>query len=105
MIVVAIIGVLAAIAAPSFWQHLSTIRKNLCVNNLRQISAAKDKWALDSSASEDAEPTAADLDDYLKGGSEAIFCKADPDASFATSYTANAVDENPTCNIDGTHTL
>ena len=105
MIVVAIIGVLAMIALPAFLQSISTTRKNFCINNLRQIAAAKDKWNLDNSAADDATPAATDLDLYLKNGTAAVFCKLDPDETFATSYDIKAATENPECKIDATHTL
>ena len=41
MIVVAIIGLLAAIAIPSFVKSRNTERTNACINNLRLIDAAK----------------------------------------------------------------
>jgi prepilin-type N-terminal cleavage/methylation domain-containing protein len=47
MIVVAIIGLLAAIAIPSFMKARTTSQKNACINNLRQIEAAKDQYAID----------------------------------------------------------
>lgn len=48
MIVVAIIGLLAAIAIPSFMRARTTSQKNACINNLRQIEAAKDQYALEA---------------------------------------------------------
>src|SRR5450830_1764065 len=48
MIVVAIIGLLAAIAIPSFMRARMTSQKNACINNLRQIEAAKDQYALEN---------------------------------------------------------
>ena len=47
MIVVAIIGLLAAIAIPSFMRARVTSQKNACINNLRQIESAKDQYALE----------------------------------------------------------
>ena len=44
MIVVAIIGLLAAIAIPSFMKARTTAQKNSCINSLRQIESAKDQW-------------------------------------------------------------
>jgi prepilin-type N-terminal cleavage/methylation domain-containing protein len=41
MIVVAIIGLLAAIAIPNFVRACNTAQKNACINNLRQIDDAK----------------------------------------------------------------
>ena len=46
MIVVAIIGLLAAIAIPSFMKARTTSQAKACVNNLRQIESAKEQWAL-----------------------------------------------------------
>ncbi|MCG2658750.1 MAG: prepilin-type N-terminal cleavage/methylation domain-containing protein, partial [Kiritimatiellae bacterium] len=48
MIVVAIIGLLAAIAIPSFMRARTTSQQNACINNLRQIEAAKDQYALEN---------------------------------------------------------
>jgi prepilin-type N-terminal cleavage/methylation domain-containing protein len=40
MIVVAIIGLLAAIAIPNFVRSRTTSQTNACINNLRQIEGA-----------------------------------------------------------------
>ena len=48
MIVVAIIGLLAAIAIPSFMKARTTSQKNACINGLRQIESAKDQYALEA---------------------------------------------------------
>ena len=47
MIVVAIIGLLAAIAVPNFVQARNNARKGACINNLRLMEAAKEQIALD----------------------------------------------------------
>jgi type II secretory pathway pseudopilin PulG len=44
MIVVAIIGLLAAIAIPNFVKARTTAQKNACINNLRQIDGAIQQW-------------------------------------------------------------
>jgi prepilin-type N-terminal cleavage/methylation domain-containing protein len=51
MIVVAIIGLLAAIAIPNFIKARATSQQNACINNLRQISGAIDEWALETGQS------------------------------------------------------
>ena len=48
MIVVAIIGLLCAIAIPNFIRARSKSQQNSCINNLRQIDAAIDEWALEN---------------------------------------------------------
>ena len=47
MIVVAIIGVLAAIAIPSFVHARATSQANACINNLRQIESAVQQIAIE----------------------------------------------------------
>lgn len=47
MIVVAIIGLLAAIAIPNFVKSRETSQANACINNLRQINAAESQFALE----------------------------------------------------------
>jgi prepilin-type N-terminal cleavage/methylation domain-containing protein len=48
MIVVSIIGLLAAIALPNFIEARATSRQNACINNMRQIDAAINQWALET---------------------------------------------------------
>ena len=48
MIVVAIIGLLAAIAIPNFVKARATSQQNACINNMRQITAACNQWALET---------------------------------------------------------
>src|ERR1700749_2368841 len=47
MIVVAIIGLLAAIAIPNFVKARATAQANACINNLKQIDAAANEFALE----------------------------------------------------------
>jgi prepilin-type N-terminal cleavage/methylation domain-containing protein len=47
MIVVAIIGLLAAIAIPNFVKARTTAQKNACINNLRQIDGAFEQYMLE----------------------------------------------------------
>ncbi|HOP97770.1 MAG TPA: prepilin-type N-terminal cleavage/methylation domain-containing protein, partial [Verrucomicrobiota bacterium] len=48
MIVVAIIGLLSAIALPNLVKARVTSQTNACINNLRQIDSAKHQWALEN---------------------------------------------------------
>ena len=66
MIVVAIIGVLAAIAIPSFQRSRQTARANICVNNLRLIDSAYEQFLMASGSTED--PTEAQVQEYMRGG-------------------------------------
>ncbi len=92
MIVVAIIGLLAAIAVPNFVQARTTARRNTCINNLRLLSAAKDQSALENGYAETSVLTSAQVTAYLKGN-------AMPNCPSAGTYTVNAVSVNPVCSL------
>jgi prepilin-type N-terminal cleavage/methylation domain-containing protein len=93
MIVVAIIGLLAAIAVPNFVQARVTARRNTCINNMRLVSAAKDQASLEVPLTETDTPTTAQMSPYLKGGA----VPNEPITGSSSSYTINAVSVNPTC--------
>ena len=63
MVVVAVIGLLAAIAIPNFVQASKASQTNACINNLRQIDMAKQQWAIDW-ANDYLHPQLADLQPY-----------------------------------------
>ena len=65
MIVVAIIGLLAAIAIPNFVRARQTAQTNACINNLRQIDAAKQQWALEKGQPDTATPANSDIEIYV----------------------------------------
>ena len=54
MIVVAIIGLLAAIAIPNFVKSRVTSQQKACINNLQQIDSAVTEWALETGQSSSA---------------------------------------------------
>ena len=97
MIVVAIIGLLAAIAIPSFIKARTTSQKNACINNLRQVDGAKEQWAMAENQPADAVPVASDLDPYVKGGTTKCVCPADPSSGFCSSYSILQLGSDPTC--------
>ena len=72
MIVVAIIGLLAAIAIPNFVKARESAQLNSIINNLRIIEGAKDQWALENKKGTGDTPdwtvSPAGIADYLKGG-------------------------------------
>ena len=68
MIVVAIIGLLAAIAIPNFVKARETAQLNSIFNNLRIIEGAKDQWALETKNGTGATTSLLIISDYLKGG-------------------------------------
>jgi prepilin-type N-terminal cleavage/methylation domain-containing protein len=73
MIVVAIIGLLAAIAIPNFIKARETARKNTCINNLRLIDGAIQQFALESNKNSTDTVNATSLTVYLgRGGTGTI---------------------------------
>lgn len=67
MIVVAIIGLLAAIAIPNFVRARTTALKNACIANLKQIEGAVQVWAIDKAkASTDTMATSDLTPDYIR---------------------------------------
>ena len=104
MIVVAIIGLLAAIAIPNFVKARTTSQMNACINNLRQIDGAKQQWALETKQATDATPNGTDIAPYLKS---AVLCPAGGTISTMTGcYNINAVSVKPTCTVvASTHVL
>src|ERR1700743_2715876 len=66
MIVVAIIGLLAAIAIPNFVKARATSQANACINNLRQIDGAANEYALEAGQSTGAALNNTDLTPYIK---------------------------------------
>ena len=67
MIVVAIIGILCAIAIPSFLKTRETTFFNMCLNNLRHLNAAKDMFSIAAKKTAGLLPVWDDIQPYLKG--------------------------------------
>src|SRR5271169_1551528 len=73
MIVVAIIGLLAAIAIPNFAKARATTQANACINSLRQIDSAASQFAIEKNM-KNGDPInyPADLTPYIKLNSAGI---------------------------------
>ena len=67
MIVVAIIGLLAAIAIPNFVKARNTAQANACINNMKQIDGAIDLFALENNKTDGDPVTGNDVKSYIKG--------------------------------------
>jgi prepilin-type N-terminal cleavage/methylation domain-containing protein len=88
MIVVAIIGLLAAIAIPNFIRARETAERNACIANLRQIQGAVQVWAIDSGQSAPAAPTQGDIvPNYIRSWPT---CRG-------VAYAVPTVAEDPVC--------
>lgn len=104
MIVVAIIGLLAAIAIPNFVKARNTSQANACISNMRQIDSGVQQYALEKSLKDGDAAPADKIKDYIKGNSMPV-CPAG-----GGTYVIAAVGTTPsvTCaNVAGlpTHAL
>jgi type II secretory pathway pseudopilin PulG len=98
MIVVAIIGLLAAIAIPNFVKARTASQRSACIANLKQIDGAKQTWALEQKKVPTDTPATTDLygtDKYIR---DEPLCPANG------TYTINPVGTKPTCSVTD-HTI
>ena len=107
MIVVAIIGLLAAMAIPNFVKARATAQANACINNLRQIDAAASQFALEQGKKTgDLINFPGDLTPYIKltsgsgsGPSTARSVTDIPLCPAGGSYACKVVGASPTCSL------
>jgi prepilin-type N-terminal cleavage/methylation domain-containing protein len=96
MIVVAIIGLLAAIAIPNFVKARATSQANACINNLRQIDAAANQFALEKGKTTGAAIVlTTDLTPYIKLNTN----QSIPPCPAGGTYALTQVGTNPTCTL------
>ena len=97
MIVVAIIGLLAAIAIPNFVKARAVSQANGCINNLRQIDSAANQFALEKGKrSGDAINFPTDLTPYIKLNAAGSIPPCPVGGDY---YQDNIVGSIPTCSI------
>jgi general secretion pathway protein G len=103
MIVVSVIGVLAAIGIPNYVHARQNAQTSACVKNLFEIDGAKQQWALEHGRASTATPVETDIQPYIGRGAGANLpvCPNDAQKTFTTSYTINDVITPPVCNILG----
>ena len=92
MIVIAIIGLLAAVAVPNFMKATGTAKRQVCSMNREQIDSAKIMWATENKKSDNDTPSEDDVKVYLKN-SQFPGCPA------GGTYTVNAVKDKCTCTV------
>ena len=90
MIVVAIIGLLAAIAIPNLVRARGTTQRNTCISHLRQIDGAKHQWALENRKTDTDTPAQDDVKIYIRG-------EKFPVCPVNGAYTVGAMNTDPTC--------
>lgn len=72
-------------------------QRNACINNLRQIDAAKDQWALENGKTTGTPVTEDDIKPYIKLDAYGNL----PRCPAGGKYTIGNVGEKPTCSIPG----
>jgi hypothetical protein len=95
-----LVPMMLAIAIPNFVKARATSQANACINNLRQIDAAKNEWALENNKTNGTPVTVADIKPFIKldAGGNLPKCPA------GGTYTIGVVGEPPTCSLGTTIT-
>lgn len=96
LIVVLIIGMLLAVAAPGFVHARQTSQARNCQYNLKTMLGAKERWAMDQHRDETDIPTM----DELVGPN--LYIKLTPVCHSGGTYTIGSLETLPTCSIGGT---
>jgi len=100
MIVVAIIGILIAIAVPGFIRARNESRARACQENLAKIDGAKEQWALETNQATAAACTIGSL--FVSGTPDSSYLKSSPTCPGGGTYTVGAIGTAPTCSVGGT---
>ena len=93
MIVVAIIGMLAAVAVPNFVEARNNVQIRTCISNLQQIDGAMQRWAAEERKDDRDAVAYEDIRGYMRN---MPVCPAGG-KSFADSYTLTTLDARPLC--------
>lgn len=94
MIVVAIIGIIIAIAVPAFLRARENARGRACQENLSKIDGAKEQYAIEKKLGHNASVSMAQLVNTDGTG----YIKSTPNCPAGGDYTPQNVGVNPTCN-------
>lgn len=91
LIVVAIIGILVAVALPAFMKSRAQARKQVCIENLSQIESAKQQWGLENGKKDGDVPNEVDLIGDTK------YMKKMPQCPGGGAYELQAIGRTATC--------
>ncbi|HSU55948.1 MAG TPA: type II secretion system protein [Candidatus Dormibacteraeota bacterium] len=96
LIVVAIIGLLATIAVPSYVKARDNSQQKACINNLRQIDGAAQSWALEFKQPATATYRMSDLKPFVKLDSQGNLPACPANGTYIPGTT---VGNAPTCSL------
>ena len=96
MIVVAIIGLLAAIAIPNFVKARATSQANACINNLRQMDAGAQQYALENGLKSSDSVQLTSVAAYIKLNSAGSIPPCPAGGTYSASW---GVTNSPTCTL------
>ena len=91
MIVVAIIGLLIAVAVPNFSKMRKDAQKTACHSQLKQIDGSKEMWATQEKRADGDTPSESQLGDYFKDGM--------PACPGGGAYSIAPVGTDATCSV------
>ncbi|MCE5230598.1 prepilin-type N-terminal cleavage/methylation domain-containing protein [bacterium] len=95
MIVVAITGIILAIAAPTWMQQRLVSQQRVCQENLSKIDGAKEQWAMETKAPDGAVPAWGDL----VNADGTSYLKKAPVCPSGGEYQINAMSTDASCTI------
>jgi prepilin-type N-terminal cleavage/methylation domain-containing protein len=95
MIVVAIIGLLLAIAIPNFRKSRELAAYNVCLENMTQIEAAKQIWGMENGKKNGDVVTEADLVGTVS------YLRVAPECPAGGTYSYANIGTNTSCTIAG----
>ncbi len=93
MIVVAIIGILIAIAIPSFLRAREVARRNACQENQSKIDGAKQQWALETNSGASSQPGWSDLVGVN------LYIRKSPECPASGDYAIGDMSTDPSCTL------
>ncbi len=95
IMVVFVLGMLLAIGIPNYLRARTETQKNLCINNLRVLDAAKEEWALTDRKTQGEPVNEDEVNALLKTGT--------PHCPAGGHYAYGAVGSTPKCSLAATY--
>jgi competence protein ComGC len=95
LVMLPIVGLLAAIAVPNFVKARESAQRSACMANMRSINDAKAQWTLENNKAAGDTVEAADIFGSAKYVRQAPTCPAQG------TYIVNPIGTNPECTVHG----